>query len=676
MPAPASTAARSVAPADRTASIPMVHRSLEIRAESFSAEARTVEVVFTTGARGTRFNWSRWDYIDEELATDAAAVRLERLNGGAPVLNAHSSHELSDQIGVVVPGSARMADGAGVATIQLSSREDVAPIVQDIADGIIRNVSVGYVVHSYEITENEGRRALYRAVDWEPFEISFVPIPFDAGSQTRSGDPEQGGHPCIFRRTSPAQELAMDEDDIQQAGGAPANETRAGGEQQQPANPPAQQQRQQEPASPPPQQVRTVAVADIRSAVANAGLGESVALDLIERHVETPLTRESLMADIGEHFARRDASAQTNGRVPARGGNGVTMIRAMGDALVHQMAPSAQLSDAGREFRGMGMLRMAEEIFAQSGVNTRGMSRVELVERALHTTSDFSALMGGVLQRRLRMAYEENVPSYRIWARRAPNAPDFRAMEVVQLSAMPDLLKTSEAGEFKYGTMSDGKVSYGLVTYGRIIGLSRQLLINDDLRALERITVGYAASAARLENRTVYAQLTSNPAIGGAPLFHADHKNLASSGAAISAASLGAGRTAMRLQKGQQNEELNLAPSYLIVPATQEQLAYQYTSAQFVPAKSTDINEFRSGGRTSIEPVVEAILDGVSSTAWYMAARNTDVDTVEYSYLDGAEGVQLSSRPGFTVDGMEFKASLDFAAGLIDWIGLYKNPGA
>lgn len=651
---------------ERRVDLPLVTRSLEIRAGTFNAEARTVEVVFTTGARGARFDWSRWEYIDEELATAAENVRLDRLNSGAPVLNVHSRYTLGDQIGVVVEGSARMDGGLGIATLRLSAREDVAPIVQDIADGIIRNVSVGYAVHTYEITENDGQRPLYRAVDWEPYEISFVPVPFDSGAQTRSGEPAQGGHPCIMRRAMPAsnQENAMDEDQVQ-AGGESAENTRTienGGQGQQ------QQENQSRGA---------VTVGAIRTAVRNAGLGDTVAFELIERHEGAPLNRETLMADIGRRFAERDAPAQTNSRVPARPGNGATMVRSMGDALLHRMAPNFALTEAGRDFRGFGMLRMAEEIIASSGVNTRGMTRVEIAERALHGTSDFSALVGGVLSRRLRMAYEENQPTYRLWARRAPNAPDFRAQDVVQVSAMPDLLQTNESGEFKYGTISDGKTSYGLVTYGRILGISRQMLINDDLRALERITTGYAGSAARLENRTVYAQLTSNPTMSdGTALFHADHGNLAGSGAAISATSLGDGRKRMRLQKGLQKEELNLAPAYLIVPSAQEQLAYQYTSSNYTPAKASDVNEFRQGGRTAVEPIVESVLDAVSSTAWYLAASTAQVDTVEYCYLDGAEGVQLSSRPGFTVDGMEFKASLDFAAATIDWRGLDKNPGA
>jgi phage major head subunit gpT-like protein len=139
---------------------------------------------------------------------------------------------------------------------------------------------------------------------------------------------------------------------------------------------------------------------------------------------------------------------------------------------------------------------------------------------------------------------------------------------------------------------------------------------------------------------------------------------------------LGAGRAAMRLQKGLQGEELNIAPSYLIVPATQENLAYQFTSANYVPAQATNINEFRAGGRTAVEPIVEALLDASSTTAWYLAANTGAVDTVEYCFLDGAEGPMVESEVGFEVDGISYKCREDFAAKAIDYRGLFKNAGA
>ena len=121
-----------------------------------------------------------------------------------------------------------------------------------------------------------------------------------------------------------------------------------------------------------------------------------------------------------------------------------------------------------------------------------------------------------------------------------------------------------------------------------------------------------------------------------------------------------------------QQEELNLAPSYLIVPAALEQTAYNLTSANYVPATKAEINEFRSGGRTAVMPVVEPVLDANSATSWYLAAANSQVDTVEYCYLDGAEGPVIESEVGFETDGVSYKCRLDFAAKAVDYRGMLK----
>jgi phage major head subunit gpT-like protein len=226
--------------------------------------------------------------------------------------------------------------------------------------------------------------------------------------------------------------------------------------------------------------------------------------------------------------------------------------------------------------------------------------------------------------------------------------------------------------------MKDGAETYAVLTYGRIVALSRQAIINDDLRGFDRLVSAFGNSSRRLENRTVYAQLTANaPLSDTVALFHANHANLQTgAGSALQMSALTAARAAMRVQKGYQNEELNVVPNFLICPAALEQAAYQLTSSQYVPAKSSDVNEFRFGGRTALTPIIEPILDASSATAWYMASDSNQIDTVEYCYLDGAEGPVIETDAGFDVDGISYKCRLDFAAKAVDYRGLYKANGA
>jgi hypothetical protein len=67
-----------------------------------------------------------------------------------------------------------------------------------VRDGILRNISVGYMVHAYQEIKDGARRIL-RAVDWEPMEVSLVCVPADARAQVRSTANQFSR--CIVHRT-------------------------------------------------------------------------------------------------------------------------------------------------------------------------------------------------------------------------------------------------------------------------------------------------------------------------------------------------------------------------------------------------------------------------------------------------------------------------------------------
>ncbi|MBN6823996.1 HK97 family phage prohead protease [Methylobacterium organophilum] len=161
-------------------------RAARLRAASFDADAYTIEVVWTTGARAPMYDaWTGEGFL-EELSLKTGHVRLERLNAGAPFIDAHDSTECARVVGSVVRGTARCEGGKGICTVQLSRARDVADIVTKIREGVIRNVSVGYWVHRHEDLPDDGDQQVKLAVDWEPLEISAVPVPADAGAQIRS----------------------------------------------------------------------------------------------------------------------------------------------------------------------------------------------------------------------------------------------------------------------------------------------------------------------------------------------------------------------------------------------------------------------------------------------------------------------------------------------------------
>lgn len=672
-----------------TQMMPAQIRAAQLVPATFDSKARTVEVVWTTGAMVRRYDYWNDRYYDEELVVSEEAIDLSRMNSGASVLNTHGQWTLSNVLGSV---QRAWIDGAeGRAEIRLSERQDIAGIVADIEAGIIRHISAGYSVQRYAVIPPDmrtdgGTVPIYRAERWTPAEISFVPVPADAGSGTRAQPSQPAGTPCEIvtraaARNSQPETHRMDPKDL--TGGQPST-LAATASIATPDNTRAAPAAHVAPAAPAADNTLLARTAEISELCVRHGVAH-MAADLIRAGADVSVAKSKIL----DQLAHRDAAAgghRNVGRIETVRDEMQVRMAGIEQAILHRIAPTTQLDDGGRQYRGMSLLEIGRDFLESHGQQTRGLDRMQLASRMLQFraggmmgTSDFSSLFANVANKRLRGAYEENPGTYALWARRAPNAPDFKNLNVATLSGAPDLLQTNEHGEFKYGSMTDGAETYAVLTYGRIVSLTRQAIVNDDLRAFERMVSAFGFAARRLENRTVYAQLTANANLSdGKALFEAaTHKNLQTgAGSALQFSSLTAGRTAMRVQKGLAGEELNIAPSYLIVPAALEQTAYQLTSSNYVPAKPTDVNEFRQGGRTALTPVVEPVLDGNSSTAWYLASNSSQVDTVEYCYLDGAEGPVIESEVGFETDGVSYKCRLDFAAKALDFRGLNKAVGA
>ncbi|NPD21719.1 HK97 family phage prohead protease, partial [Alterinioella nitratireducens] len=181
---------------DTMIEIPALRRTAELAPNSADTDTRTVEVIWSAGARVHRSTLFGEPY-DEELSLDPDHVRLDRLNAGAPFLKVHEVDTLDAVIGSVVPGSARIENGRGVAQVRISERADVEPIWRDIQAGHIRAVSIGYQVHRFEVSKPEAARELWRAVDWTPFEVSAVPVGADPAAGFRA---KSQLHDCVLHR--------------------------------------------------------------------------------------------------------------------------------------------------------------------------------------------------------------------------------------------------------------------------------------------------------------------------------------------------------------------------------------------------------------------------------------------------------------------------------------------
>jgi len=663
----------------RTVELPPLSVRAEVVAKSINDETRTVDLIFSTGAAVDRMDfWTGKRYM-ETLSLEPEHIRLDRLNSGAPLLDSHSAWSVSDQLGAVVPGSVTLTKTEARAQARFSKRDSVNEVWQDVRDGIINSVSVGYRVYKFEETEEKDKVPVRRAVDWEPYEISMVSMPADAGAKVR-GEKPPNSNPCQIVTRGASKETTMRDDE--------RPETSA----EVPQNPPVLST-----DDPPDNDGRAEAIATERAraqgiiaACRVAMLPQSFADKLIESGKPYDECARLVFVEMGKRGQGTRGPSAIPPSDPVVGADPLEkQLRGIENALLHRSAPDLKdqkgepcfkLSDEGREYRGMSLLDIARQILNARGVRTTSMDKRALAGAALgletragyHTTSDFAILLADVQSKVLRAAYGEAPQTWMPLARRVV-LPDFKTNKQLQLGEAPTLLEVLEHGEFTRGTIAEGKEEFTLKTYGRVFAITRQALINDDTDAFARVPAEFGRSARRKESDLAWAQITSNPVMGDAQvLFHADHDNLAGAAAAIDIGPLGIGRAALRMQTGLDGTSvLNLTPRYLIVPAGKETIADQFVSV-ITPAAAGSVNPFQ--GRLTV--ISEPRLDANSSTAWYLAASPDQIDILLHGVLEGNEGPAIDTRVGFDIDGIEIKCRLDVAFKVADWRGLFKNAGA
>jgi len=133
-------------------------------------ETRTMEFSFSS-EQPVR----RW-FGQEILAHDSKSADFTRLNDSANVLFNHNP----DVIVGVVESAQINSDKRAYAKIRFSKNAKAQEIMQDVQDGIIKNVSFGYEVREMKMTKSDSEKGdVYTATDWMPFEVSFVSIPAD-----------------------------------------------------------------------------------------------------------------------------------------------------------------------------------------------------------------------------------------------------------------------------------------------------------------------------------------------------------------------------------------------------------------------------------------------------------------------------------------------------------------
>lgn len=567
--------------------------------------------------------WNDTDWTVEVVLSAGSAVQRQDARGafaevlslaGAtfpasiPLLDSHRRTSLDDRLGDVT--NIRREGDLLVGTAKLSKHSVRAQrIAAEIKDGAKFGASIGYTVPPKAWTEiGQGAARTKTATTFDIHELSLVVVPADTIATIRS-------EPELTNTITREQRIANN--------------------------------------------------IEIRAIASRAGLGAVWADKHIDEETDIAAVRTAALAEMAD----RSSTAATVRSVHNEHtrDNPEVRIKAIGEAMFARTAAGHTPSDLAREFANHTVRDIALDCLQRSGIQVTGLSTSDIIERGLMTTSDFPAIFQDTANRAVRAAYEAAPSGIRQLAKPS-TAKDFRAKTSVGLANNFKLEKVNQHGEFKRGSFVASSESYSIDTFGKIVGLTRQMLINDDIGIFGDEAGRLGQAAAAFEADFLYNKIAANPLMAdGKNVFSAEHNNLATA-APLSVASLSASRIKLRGQTDAGANLIAITPKYLVVGPVLETTAEQVLTETAAATVDT-VNPF--AGKLTL--VVEPRMTG---NQWYLAADPAQVVSLEYSFLAGQPGPVVTSQLGFSIDGVEYKIREDFGAGWLDFRGWVKNAGA
>jgi phage major head subunit gpT-like protein len=207
------------------------------------------------------------------------------------------------------------------------------------------------------------------------------------------------------------------------------------------------------------------------------------------------------------------------------------------------------------------------------------------------------------------------------------------------------------------------------------VNISRQMIVNDDLGAFLNVAESLGRAAALTIEKAVYAMLLANPTMSdGFALFHANHKNLQSTGTALTVTNIDADRVAMAKQMDVGgNDYLDIKPSVLLLPVELGGTARVINRSEYDPDATNKLQRINP-----VAGLFSDIIDSprLSGTARYYFADPEIMPAFEVAFLNGNDTPYLEQQTGFDTDGVQYKVRLDFGVAAIESRAVYKNLGA
>ncbi len=306
--------------------------------------------------------------------------------------------------------------------------------------------------------------------------------------------------------------------------------------------------------------------------------------------------------------------------------------------------------------------------------------------RAGFSTVSLPGILENVMNKTMLAAYQASpIAAFQLCS--IGSVSDFKEVSRYRLLGTGGFEKVAPDGELKHGKLSEQKYTNKADTYGQILMLTRQDIINDDLDAFLDITRQMGRSGAESIDDLFFTLFLSNP---GSFFATANGNYKEGANTAFGSDSLTDAKTLFRKQKAgpgtkaKDKKPINIRPELLVVPVELETEAELLMgSAQLMidasgsPTKIPVDNPHRNKYRiVSVPHLSDSYYTGNSAKAWYLFANPQVLAAFELVFLNGRRipTIERVEAPPNML-GMGFRGYIDVGVKEQDPRGAVKMKG-
>lgn len=310
------------------------------------------------------------------------------------------------------------------------------------------------------------------------------------------------------------------------------------------------------------------------------------------------------------------------------------VAKQFGDQVVDQAT--------AREYRGASIQSVMYDVINAAGLHVRpGRFNDDTIEAAFQaeqmlrasggvgfSSISLTGIFGNALHKQLLQSYQ-SVPSVVPFISRARDVNDFRKHPSFRVTGMGLLERLGPNGEIKHLTLTEADYENQAELFAKMVVLSYEMIINDDLGALMQIPQILGRMAALTREQLFWDLVLDN----SDNFFHADNGNyITGAGTALAIAGLTEAEKVFDELEDDDGKPILLQPQSLVVPSALKVTAQSLMKETRVVGNTDRLADNPHAGKWS--PYSTPYLKS-KPKEWYLFANPADVAAFEMAYLRG-----------------------------------------